>query len=316
MTHRYIPGFIAEAVVGSKLPATNDVAEGQGDRGGPFKLRVWCVLNSVHGVGEHGDSDDNEIRTGKWFEVGSSDGQAVERQGNNMNMIDPENVEIRRWDLFGIPKLICDSSSCAIIPSPFFQWYGYLIKHIQLSYIYSPIQGSYKTQGTELALRRIAAHPWMDDIRVSDAHFEAKWTRRGGYAPIHYSSTAGDRSRTPSDPGQLMPSPKKDGSWTGMEELGLLSAPIPQYSLNDVREDAAPHSGSGQSYCRHFVLDLAPPRFYLRNPCMFLWSVQPQGAVFGKVLEQYTETRVGYWTFRRDKYPNGNERTAVAKSIH
>ncbi|KAF8147198.1 hypothetical protein B0H34DRAFT_812309, partial [Crassisporium funariophilum] len=87
------------------------------------------------------------------------------------------------------------------------------------------IHDSYRTQGTGLVLRRVrrmpartpVTRPWKDDIRVSSAHFEEKWRRRPEYAPMHYSHstdigssfTACDRSRSPSDPGQLMPSPKK-----------------------------------------------------------------------------------------------------------
>ncbi|KAF8151484.1 hypothetical protein B0H34DRAFT_130522 [Crassisporium funariophilum] len=107
------------------------------------------------------------------------------------------------------------------------------------------IHDSYRTQGTGLVLRRVrrknasrpartpVTRPWKDDIRVSSAHFEEKWRRRPEYAPMHYShstdigssfsagSTACDRSRSPSDPGQLMPSPKKKMEVElGMEELG------------------------------------------------------------------------------------------------
>ncbi|KAF8151476.1 hypothetical protein B0H34DRAFT_810562 [Crassisporium funariophilum] len=83
------------------------------------------------------------------------------------------------------------------------------------------------------ASRTPVTRPWMDDIRVSSANFDTKWTRRGEYAPMHYShspdvgssfsagSTAGDCSRSPSDPGQLMPSPKKKMEVElEMEELG------------------------------------------------------------------------------------------------
>ncbi|KAF8149579.1 hypothetical protein B0H34DRAFT_811601 [Crassisporium funariophilum] len=106
----------------------------------------------------------------------------------------------------------------------------------------------------------------MDDIRVSNAQFEAKWTRRGGYAPIHYSSTAGDRSRSPSDPGHA-------------------SALIPQCSLNGEREDAAPHSGSGNVTVGTSCLHLAPPSFYLRNPYVSLRVPVLHAPTRGYILE-------------------------------
>ncbi|KAF8165614.1 hypothetical protein B0H34DRAFT_804978 [Crassisporium funariophilum] len=99
-------------------------------------------------------------------------------------------------------------------------------------------------------------------------------TRRGGYAPIHYSSTAGDRSRSPSDPGQLMPSPKEkmevalgmeewgggEGGWLychSVYHIGPLEAPFPECLLNNAHEVAAPHSGYEHNHFRHFV----PPDF-------------------------------------------------------